>query len=202
MNLGAAEPVACPVDSCAGRLRIRWDDAAAVAAGLWHALAADGSLRNTRPNAPSLGDTLGALLMSEDLPGAHSSGPRQETSQWLKRRLRQTYHAGADFPCGAHRFDTLPPASRPAFIRSEIGWGAKRMMREAEQRGHAHLFEIRQSAEIRALPARSFAMDPWEPAGQGWEGTWSSKRRLIRQEPARWPNTAGIGARRRPNLTS
>jgi hypothetical protein len=84
-------------------------------------------------------------------------------------------------------FDTLPPSSRPVFIRGDIGWGTERMMQEAEQRDQAYLFKIRQSAKIKELLAGSFAMDQWEAAGQGWEGTWSevrlagwtSKRRVI-----------------------
>ena len=84
-------------------------------------------------------------------------------------------------------FDALPRASRPVFIRGDIGWGNERMMQEAEQREQAYLFKIRQSAKIQELLAGSFAVDQWESAGQGWEGTWSevrlagwtSKRRVI-----------------------
>ena len=84
-------------------------------------------------------------------------------------------------------FDTLPPASRPVFVRGDIGWGSERMMQEAEQRDQPYLFKIRQSAKVKELLARSFAMNQWKPAGQGWEGTWSevrlagwtSKRRII-----------------------
>jgi hypothetical protein len=73
-------------------------------------------------------------------------------------------------------FDTLPPASRPVFLRGDIGWGSERMMQEAEQRDQPYLFKIRQSAKIKELLAGSFAMDQWEAAGQGWEGTWSEVR--------------------------
>jgi hypothetical protein len=73
-------------------------------------------------------------------------------------------------------FATLPPASRPVFIRGDIGWGTERMMQEAEQRDQAYLFKVRQSAKIKELLAGSFALDPWQPAGQGWEGTWSEVR--------------------------
>jgi hypothetical protein len=84
-------------------------------------------------------------------------------------------------------FDTLPQASRPVFLRGDIGWGSERMMQEAEQRDQPYLFKIRQSAKIKELLAGSFAMEQWESAGQGWEGTWSevrlagwtSKRRII-----------------------
>jgi hypothetical protein len=84
-------------------------------------------------------------------------------------------------------FDTLPRASRPVFLRGDIGWGSERMMQEAEKRDQPYLFKIRQSAKIKELLAGSFAKDQWEPAGQGWEGTWSevrlagwtSKRRII-----------------------
>lgn len=83
--------------------------------------------------------------------------------------------------------DALPPVSRPVFIRGDIGWGTEHMMQEAEQRDQAYLFKIRQSAKIKELLAGNFALDPWQPAGQGWEGTWSevrlagwtSKRRVI-----------------------
>ena len=60
-------------------------------------------------------------------------------------------------------------------------------MKEAEQRDQAYLFKIRQSVRIKELLAGSFAMDDWQPAGQGWEGTrsevelsgWTSKRKVI-----------------------
>jgi hypothetical protein len=73
-------------------------------------------------------------------------------------------------------FDTLPRESRPVLMRGDIGWGSERMMQEAEQRGQPYLFKIRQSARIKELLAGSFAMDQWESAGQGWEGTWSEAR--------------------------
>lgn len=84
-------------------------------------------------------------------------------------------------------FDALPQASRPVFLRGDIGWGTERMMQQAEQRDQAYLFKIRQSARIKELQAGNFAPDQWQSAGQGWEGTWSevrlagwtSKRRVI-----------------------
>ena len=292
-----AESENCTVDTYAGKLRIRWDDSAAVTAmgqmpvfidflktsGLWDGLVADCPLRYTSPNAPSQVDVLGTLLMSV-LAGqsryAHITGlrgdgvnpellgmrkvmsedsarrafkqaPPEETLQWLRRHLRQTYeplleHAwvmdldstvkplygkqekavkgynptkpgrpshvvhtyliaqlrlvlGAEVQAGneaasSHAqpgfwayFDTLPRASRPVFLRGDIGWGSERMMQEAEKRDQPYLFKIRQSAKIKELLAGSFAKDQWEPAGQGWEGTWSevrlagwtSKRRII-----------------------
>jgi hypothetical protein len=287
----------CAVETYAGKLRIRWDDSAAVTAlgqmpvfidflktsGLWDGFVADCPLRYRSPNAPSQVDILGTLLMSV-LAGqwryAHITGLRgdgvnpellgmrkvmsedsarrafkqakpEETRQWLKQHLRQTYeplleHAwvmdldstvkplygkqekavkgynpakpgrpshvihtyliaqlrlvlGAEVQAGnetasSHAqpgfwtyFDTLPRASRPVFLRGDIGWGTERMMQEAEQRDQAYLFKIRQSAKIKELLAGSFAMDQWQSAGQGWEGTWSevrlagwtSKRRVI-----------------------
>jgi hypothetical protein len=292
-----AESENCTVDTYAGKLRIRWDDSAAVTAmgqmpvfidflktsGLWDSFVADCPLRYTSPNAPSQVDVLGTLLMSV-LAGqsryAHITGlrgdgvnpellgmrkvmsedsarrafkqaPPEETLQWLRRHLRQTYeplleHAwvmdldstvkplygkqekavkgynptkpgrpshvvhtyliaklrlvlGAEVQAGneaasSHAqpgfwayFDTLSRASRPIFLRGDIGWGSERMMQEAEQRDQPYLFKIRQSAKIKQLLAGSFAKDQWEPAGQGWEGTWSevrlagwtSKRRII-----------------------
>src|ERR1700690_75009 len=88
---GASED--CAVETYAGKLRIRWDDSAAVTAmgqmpvfidflktsGLWDGLVADCPLRYKSPNAPSHVDVLGTLLMSV-LAGqnryAHISGLR------------------------------------------------------------------------------------------------------------------------------
>jgi hypothetical protein len=294
-SAGASED--CTVETYAGKLRIRWDDSAAVTAmgqmpvfidflktsGLWDGFVADCPLRYTSPNAPSQVDILGTLLMSV-LAGqwryAHITGLRgdgvnpellgmrkvvsedsarrafkqakpEETRQWLKQHLRQTYeplleHAwvmdldstvkplygkqekavkgynpgkpgrpshvihtyliaqlrlvlGAEVQAGnetasSHAqpgfwtyFDTVPRAWRPVFMRGDIGWGTERMMQEAEQRDQAYLFKIRQSVKIKELLAGNFAMDQWQSAGQGWEGTWSevrlagwtSKRRVI-----------------------
>ena len=91
-DLGA-ESESCAVETCAGKLRIRWDDTAAVTAlgqmpvfidflktsGLWDAFVEDCPLRYKSPNAPSQVDILGTLLMSV-LAGqnryAHISGLR------------------------------------------------------------------------------------------------------------------------------
>ena len=73
-------------------------------------------------------------------------------------------------------FDSLPQQSRPVFIRGDTGWGNEGMMQQAEQRDQAYLFKIRQSVKIKELLAGSFAIDQWQPAGQGWEGSWSEVR--------------------------
>ena len=73
-------------------------------------------------------------------------------------------------------FDSLPQESRPVFIRGDTGWGNEGMMQQAEQRDQAYLFKIRQSVKIKELLAGSFAIDQWQPAGQGWEGSWSEVR--------------------------
>jgi len=90
-SAGASE--GCAVETYAGKLRIRWDDSAAVTAmgqmpvfidflktsGLWDGFVADCPLRYRSPNAPSQVDILGTLLMSV-LAGqwryAHISGLR------------------------------------------------------------------------------------------------------------------------------
>ena len=298
----AAGSESCTVETYAGKLRIRWDDSAAVTAlgqmpvfidflktsGLWDGFVEDCPLRYTSPNAPSQVDVLGTLLMSV-LAGqsryAHITGlrgdgvnpellgmrkvmsedsarrafkqaPPEETLQWLRSHLRQTYeplleHAwvmdldstvkplygkqekavkgynptkpgrpshvvhtyliaqlrlvlGAEVQAGneaasSHAqpgfweyFDALPRASRPVFLRGDIGWGNERMMQEAEQRDQPYLFKIRQSAKIKELLAGSFALDQWQPAGQGWEGTWSEVRL------AGWTNKRRIVILRRP----
>jgi len=315
----ARESQDCTVETYAGKLRIRWDDSAAVTAmgqmpvfidflktsGLWDGFVADCPLRYTSPNAPSQVDILGTLLMSV-LAGqsryAHITGLRgdgvnpellgmrkvmsedsarrafkqasaEETREWLKKHLRQTYEPllehswvmdldstvkplygkqekavkgynptkpgrpshvvhtylmarlrlvlGAEVQAGNEAassyaqpsfwayLDALPRESRPVFIRGDIGWGTERMMQEAEQRDQAYLFKIRQSAKIKELLAGSFAMDQWQSAGQGWEGTWSqvklagwtNKRRVIilrRPLPDELVVAKGKGKGRRP----
>ena len=89
-------------------------------------------------------------------------------------------------------FDALPREWRPVFIRGDAGWGNERMMQEAEQRDQAYLFKIRQSVKIKELLASNFAMDQWQPAGQGWEGTWSQVRL------AGWINKRRVIILRRP----
>jgi hypothetical protein len=133
----AAEAEGCVVETYAGKLRIRWDDWAAVTtlgqmpvfvdflktSGLWNGFVADCPLRYTSPNAPRPVEVLDTLLMSV-LAGqsryAHISGLRgdgvnpellgmrkvmsedsarrafkqaspEDTRQWLKQHLRETY---------------------------------------------------------------------------------------------------------------
>ena len=286
LEKAAVESAGCVVETYAGKLRIRWDDSAAVTtlgqmpvfvdflktSGLWDGFVADCPLRYRSPNAPRPVEVLGTLLMSV-LAGqsryAHISGLRgdgvnpellgmrkvmsedsarrafkqaspEDTRQWLKQHLRETYaplleqawvldldstvkplygnqekavkgynpvkpgrpshivHTyllaqlrlvlGAEVQAGNEEassyaqpgfweyFDTLPRVSRPVFIRGDIGWGSERMMQAAEQRDQAYLFKLRQSAKIKELLAGSFTLDHWQPAGQGWEGTWSEVR--------------------------
>ena len=65
-------------------------------------------------------------------------------------------------------------------------------MQEVEQRDQAYLFKLRQSAKVKQLLAGSFALDQWQPAGQGWEGTWSEVRL------AGWTNKRRVIVLRRP----
>jgi hypothetical protein len=298
----ASESENCTVETYAGKLRIRWDESAAVTgmgqmplfidflktSGLWDEFVAECPLRYASPNAPTQVDILGTLLMSvlagqtryahitslrgdgvnpqllgmrkvmseDSARRAFKQAPPEETLQWLRRHLRQTYaplleHAwimdldstvkplygkqekavkgynptkpgrpshvvhtyliaqlrlvlGAEVQAGnkaasSHGqpgfwayFDTLTPASRPVFLRGDIGWGSKRMMQEAEQRDRPYLFKIRWSGKIKELLASSFALDRWESAGQGWEGTWSEVRL------AGWTNKRRIIILRRP----
>ena len=74
----AAEAEGCVVETYAGKLRIRWDDSAAVTtlgqmpvfvdflktSGLWDGFVADCPLRYRSPNAPRPVEVLGTLLMS------------------------------------------------------------------------------------------------------------------------------------------
>src|SRR5205085_6668084 len=133
----ATESENCTVETYAGRLRIRWDDSAAVTtlgqmpvfidflktSGLWDGFVADCPLQYTSPNAPSQVDVLGTLLMSvlagqsryahitalrgdgvnPELLGmrkvmsedsarrAFKQASAEETLQWLRQHLRQTY---------------------------------------------------------------------------------------------------------------
>ena len=89
----AAESADSVVETYAGKMRIRWDESAAVTAmgqmpvfidflktsGLWDGFLGDCPLKYTSPNAPSLVEVLGTLMMSV-LAGqsryAHISGLR------------------------------------------------------------------------------------------------------------------------------
>jgi len=73
----ALEAEVCVVETYAGKLRIRWDDSAAVTtlgqmpvfvdflktSGLWDGFVADCPLRYRSPNAPRPVEVLGTLLM-------------------------------------------------------------------------------------------------------------------------------------------
>jgi hypothetical protein len=133
----APETEKCTVETYAGKLRIRWDESAAVTGmgqmplfidflktpGLWDEFVAECPLRYASPNAPTQVDILGTLLMSvlagqtryahitslrgdgvnpqllgmrnvmseDSARRAFKQAPPEETLQWLRRHLRQTY---------------------------------------------------------------------------------------------------------------
>jgi hypothetical protein len=83
--------------------------------------------------------------------------------------------------------DGLPRAAWPCFIRGDCNYGTERDMHDAEMRGVAYLFKLRQTSKVKALIQQVFCRSDWEPAGQRWEGVedrlqltgWTNKRRVI-----------------------
>ena len=81
----------------------------------------------------------------------------------------------------------LPREAWPAFIRGDCNYGTERDMCDAEARGVAYLFKLRQTANVKKLIQTVFSRGGWVPAGQGWEGVedllqlsgWTKKRRVI-----------------------
>jgi len=82
--------------------------------------------------------------------------------------------------------DSLPKAAWPAFVRGDCAWGNETAMREAEERGLAYLFKLKQSPNVKRLVEEVFMRADWAPAGQGWEGVnaelqlmgWTKSRRV------------------------
>ena len=83
--------------------------------------------------------------------------------------------------------DRLSRDSWPAFIRGDCNFGNERDTNDAEERGVAYLFKLRQTSKVKKLIREVFCREDWEPAGQGWEGVedrlqlsgWTKKRRVI-----------------------
>lgn len=83
--------------------------------------------------------------------------------------------------------DEMPIACRPRFIRGDCAWGVETVMNEAEERGQAYLFKLRQTKNVKKLIGRIFESEGWSEAGQGWEGLdsclqlsgWSRSRRVV-----------------------
>jgi len=83
--------------------------------------------------------------------------------------------------------DGLPRAAWPSFIRGDCAFGNERDMQDAEARGMAYLFKLRQTSKVKALIAQLFSRQDWSAAGQGWEGLesplrlmgWTRTRRVI-----------------------
>ena len=81
----------------------------------------------------------------------------------------------------------LPREAWPAFIRGDCNYGTERDMCDAEARGVAYVFKLRQTANVKKLIQTVFSRGGWVPAGQGWEGVedllqlsgWTKKRRVI-----------------------
>jgi hypothetical protein len=99
--------------------------------------------------------------------------------------------------------DRRPRPQWPKLIRGDIGWGTEGMMVECERRGLGYLFKIRQTTKVKALVARLFGRNDWEPAGGGWQGLtselqlsgWSRKRRVVvLRRPVRKPTAIPAGA--------
>lgn len=83
--------------------------------------------------------------------------------------------------------DGLLRSAWPTVIRGDCAWGNESMMIECEIRELAHLFKLRQTANIKSLVGLLGSRSDWQDAGQGWEGLesevkltgWSRSRRVI-----------------------
>ena len=75
----------------------------------------------------------------------------------------------------------------PALLRGDSGIASESVMAEAERRGVAYLFKLRQTKNVKRLIARTFAKAGWADAGQGWQGRteelrldgWGRQRRVV-----------------------
>ena len=83
--------------------------------------------------------------------------------------------------------DGLLPASRPAFVRGDCGWGNVRVMEGCEQRELGYLFKLKQSVNVKKLIGQLFGQEGWADAGQQWQGLesklrldgWTKERRVV-----------------------
>lgn len=90
--------------------------------------------------------------------------------------------------------DSLEPRRKPRLLRGDAQWGTERAMAEAERRGIAYLFKLRQTTKVQRLIERLFRGEVWEDLGEGWEGAaaqlqlkgWSRPRRVaVLRRPVR-----------------
>ena len=83
--------------------------------------------------------------------------------------------------------DRMPRDQWPTLLRGDAGFGNEPIMREAESRGLAYLFKLRQTANVTRMIARLSPQEAWTGAGQGWQAResavrlvgWSRQRRVI-----------------------
>ena len=83
--------------------------------------------------------------------------------------------------------DSLPKAERPALLRGDIAYGSESVLRQAEARDQPYLTKLRLTKNVKTLVKKLFRSNPWEDAGQGWEGLedtltlsgWSRARRVV-----------------------
>lgn len=179
----ATNPAPIPIDTFAGRVHVEWNPQAPVTplgqlpffieflktAQLFEPWVQDCPLAYTSPNAPAPRDVLGTLLLSI-LAGN-------------KRYAHIT----------ALRADGVNPAllgmnkvCSEDSVRRALE-GLEPQLAEAWLRAQPYLFKLRQTCGVRRPIQKLFGQDPWEPAGQGWEGAesqlklegWSRKRRVV-----------------------
>ena len=75
----------------------------------------------------------------------------------------------------------------PTLLRGDKGFGAEKIMREAELRALAYLFNLRLTANVRRAIERLSQQSEWVDLGQGWQAKetqvrlkgWSRQRRII-----------------------
>ena len=83
--------------------------------------------------------------------------------------------------------ERLPRHAWPAFLRGDCAYGNERDMAEAESRGLAFVFKLRQTSKVKRLIEDVFLREDWVEAGKGWEGVesrlrltgWTTARRVI-----------------------
>ena len=81
----------------------------------------------------------------------------------------------------------LPAASRPEFVRGDIGWGTDTVMAELEAIEQRYLFKLRKSSNVKTLIYKHHCLGQWTYINKEWEAKedtiqlqgWDKERRVV-----------------------
>jgi len=96
-------------------------------------------------------------------------------------------HSNDSLPGLVALLNRLPAASKPKFVRGDIGWGTDNAMTQMESIEQSYLFKLKKSKNVKDLIYKQHCLGEWTRIDQEWEAKedvlqlqgWEKTRRVV-----------------------